>query len=175
MPFVCCHLNSRAFKKSSIWSRFYADKEYHLIKQNVPSSVIWRTTFLVRSQTGCSVFCRSRRSGGSGLGHRLTQYSGFQRFVGLLNMYILPTCLCLPKCENQPVTGAPQPLQTTPQRFRIRPENSPKRKHSFELTAKAETWSSKLLLNLNHKDQILSSISNTFSLFHYYTFFHGKI
>lgn len=84
-------------------------------------------------------------------------------------MNMFPVSLWLLKCENQPVTGAPQPLRTTPKWFRIQPEKSPKRKHAFELSAKAETWSSKLLFNLNHKGQFfLSSNSNKFPLFLYY-------
>ncbi|KAG7490862.1 hypothetical protein JOB18_043273 [Solea senegalensis] len=74
------------------------------------------------------------------------------------------------KCEKQPVTGAPQPLQTIPKWFRIQPEKSPKTKHVFEVLAKAETRSSGLLFNLNHKEIFsLSSNSNKFDLFLYYT------
>ena len=82
------------------------------------------------------------------------------------------------KCENHPGTGAPQPLQTTPEWFRIQPEKSPKRKQAFELLAKAETWSSKLLFNLDHKDLFpIPSIVIylLFSLITHITFFHGKI
>lgn len=87
-----------------------------------------------------------------------------------MNMFSMS--LWLFKCENQPVTGAPQPLQSTPKWFRIQPEQSPKRKHAFELPAKAETWSSKLLFNLNHKALFfLFSNSNKYALFVYYYIF----
>ncbi|KAA8592905.1 hypothetical protein FQN60_018360 [Etheostoma spectabile] len=61
--------------------------------------------------------------------------------ISLLNMDMFPMSPWLLKCENQPVTGAPQPLQTTPKWFRIQPEKSPKRNYAFQLPAKAETWS----------------------------------
>lgn len=67
-------------------------------------------------------------------------------------MSVLSMSLWLFKCEKQPGAGEPQPLQTTPEWFRTQPGKSQERKQAFELVAKAETWLSELLLNLNHKD-----------------------
>lgn len=54
--------------------------------------------------------------------------------------------------KNSPATGTPQPLQNWPRAVQNPAREKSKRKQAFELSAKAETWPSGLLLNVNHKD-----------------------